>query len=178
MMNNADDAVPTKQEIEDAPAVAEMPLQNEPKLDDVTFFAHDFELEGVSFDFKGESTIRIKAILPDDISFEDKKFIVERAGISDPDTAESVANLNLDLYLDFDENGASGVLKASWGRIDSPVPTSLKEIRFDLNESEINSANQVAEKALGHSVETERDALRELAETLFEKSQDDRDIAE
>ena len=103
---------------------------------------------------------------------------MERAGISDPDIAESVANLNLDLYLDFDENGANGVLKASWGRIDSPVSTSLKEIRFELNESEISSANQVAEKALGHSVETERDALRELAETLFERSQDDRDIAE
>ena len=178
MMDNADDAVPTKQEVEAAPAVAEMPLQSEPKLDDVTFLAHDFELEGVSFDFKGESTIRIKAILPDDISFEDKKFIVERVGISDPDIAESVANLNLDLYLDFDENGANGVLKASWGRIDSPVSTSLKEIRFELNESEISSANQVAEKALGQSVETECDALRELAETLFEKSQDDRDIAE
>ena len=178
MMNSSDDSVPTRQEVEAVPAVAEMPLQSEPKLNDVTFLAHDFELEGVSFDFKGESTIRIKAILPDDISFEDKKFIVERAGISNPDIVETVANLNLDLYLDFDENGASGVLKASWERIDSPVSTSLKEMRFELNESEINSANQVAEKALSHSVETERDALHELAETLFEKAQDARDIAE
>ena len=42
----------------------------------------------------------------------------------------------------------------------------------------VNVINQVAEKALSHSVETECDALHELAETLFEKAQDARDIAE
>ena len=175
MMDDIDESVPTKQEVEAVPAVAEMPLQEtkaEPPVDDVTFFAHDFEIDGVSFDFEGEPTIRIKAILPDDLSLENKKMLVERAGIHNPENVENLAHSELTLYLDYDEDGAGGVLKASMGHID------FKELYFNLNESEIRSANQVAEQVLGHSAETERDAMREMAEAMFDKSLEDKDIAE
>jgi hypothetical protein len=175
MMNSSDDSVPTKQEAEAVPVAAEMPLQEtkgEPKPDDVTFLAQDFEIGGVSFDFEGEPTIRIKAVLPDDLSADDRKTLIERAGIHNPENIENLSRAELTLYLDYDENGAGGVLKASVGHID------LKEFCFDLNDSEIHSASQIAEQVLGHSAETERDAMREMAESMFDRSLEDKDIAE
>ena len=177
MMDSSDDSVPTKQEVEAIPAAAEMQMQEqetkeEPKLDDVTFLAHDFEINKVDFDFAGEPTIRIKAVLPDDLSLDDKKMLVERAGIHNPQNVENLVHSELTLYLDYDEDGANGVLKASMGHID------LKEFCFELNESELHSANQVAEQVLGHSAEAERDAMRDVAATMFDRSLEDRDIAE
>lgn len=174
MMDDAENEIPTKQEVEAAPAAAEMPApkSQEKAAKDITSYASDFMPHDVTFDYEGRPTIRIEANLPEDMSLDEKRELVERAGVTNSENAEHLAHTMLKLYFDFDENGTSGVLESSYGIM------KIKEFNITLTDSEKQSAEQAIERLVGHSSKAELESVKTFAETLFDEKLEDREYDE
>ncbi len=174
--------VPAKEEVEaaasrsleqDNETPAAKSASKEEETLDITYYVRDFSPKEVTFDFEGEPTIRIEGVLGD-MSADETRGLLERAGVTNPQNLDALAGTNLTLYIDFDEDGANGVLAASYNNM------VIREFNIELTPDEKQSAEQVFEQLVGHSAEEERQSVKAFAETIYnpELEKDNKDIAE